>query len=194
MKANLLPKHGGEIVNMVEGFLGKYRVFHVNFIRRSLVEMHATLCELSYYEHNHVACHICSRNPQGCVVVKSDLQEMLDQNLIQITRDRDKYEHEMNVIVPHFNIPEPVVIAYNSQKSVLFPLVIRLEGLKPYEYDKVTMIRGGKEVPILSLSSVVNIAYVSGVTQCGRVFTHVAPKRIEDASVGKQAQVETLVM
>lgn len=71
VQANLLPKHGGETVNMVEGFPRKYRIFYVNLIRRSLVEMHANLCELSYYEHDHVSYHICSRNPRGCDMVKS---------------------------------------------------------------------------------------------------------------------------
>ena len=82
VQANMLPKHGGAIVNMFEGCPGKYRVFDVILIRRSLVEMHATLCELSYYEYDHASYHICSKNPQGCAVVKRDLQEMLDQNLI----------------------------------------------------------------------------------------------------------------
>lgn len=82
MQANVLPKHGGETMNMVEGCPGKYRVFYVNLIRRSLVEMHASLCKLSYYEQNHISCCICSRNPRGCAVVKRDLQEMLDGNLI----------------------------------------------------------------------------------------------------------------
>ena len=47
-------------------------------------------------------------------MVKRDLQEMLDQNIIQLTRDRNEDGHEMNVIVPHFNLPEPVVIAYDG--------------------------------------------------------------------------------
>lgn len=37
-------------------------------------------------------------------MVKRDLQEMMDQNLIHITRDRDGEEHEVNVIVTYFNI------------------------------------------------------------------------------------------
>ena len=67
--------------------------------------MHAMLCELSYYEHDHASCDVCSRDPRGCIVVKRDLQEMLDQNLIQVTRDRNEDENEVNVIVPHFNLP-----------------------------------------------------------------------------------------
>ena len=70
-------------------------------------------------------------------MVRRYLQEILDQNLIQITKDRDEDEHEVNVIVPHFNIPEPVVIAYNSQKSTVSPLVICMTGPTPYEFDKV---------------------------------------------------------
>lgn len=105
VQANPLPKHGNAIMNMVEGCPWKYRVFDVNMIRRFLVEMHTTLCELSYYEHDHASCDVCSRDPQGCTVVKRDLQQMLDQNLIQVRRDRNGGEHEVNIIVPHFNFP-----------------------------------------------------------------------------------------
>ncbi|XP_050877126.1 uncharacterized protein LOC127080877 [Lathyrus oleraceus] len=137
VQANPLRKNGGATVNMVEGCPGNYCVFNVNLIRRSLVEMHGTLCELSYYENDHVSCCIWSRNPRGCSVVKRDLEEMLDGNLIQITRDRDEDEHGVNVIVPHFSIPELVMVAYNSQNSAASPLVIRLEGPAPYESNKV---------------------------------------------------------
>lgn len=63
------------------------------------------------------------------------------------------------------------MIAYNGQKSVISPLVIRLVGPTPYESDKVvpynynaTMLEDGKEVPIPSFSFIVNISDVSGVT------------------------------
>ncbi|XP_050896377.1 uncharacterized protein LOC127103140 [Lathyrus oleraceus] len=104
------------------------------------------------------------RNPRGYDVVKRDLQEMLEQNLIQIRRDMDEDEHEVNVIVPRFNIPEPVLIAYNGQKSIVFPLVIRLVGPKPYESDKV--------VP----------------------YKYNAPKRTEDAVIEKPTQEKTPVI
>lgn len=56
---------------------------------------------------------------------------------IQVTRDRNEYEHEVNVIVPYFNLSELAVIAYDGQKTVVSPLVIRLAGPTRYEYDKV---------------------------------------------------------
>lgn len=43
VQANSLPKHDGATINIVEGYPGKYRVFYVNLIRRTLVEMHTTL-------------------------------------------------------------------------------------------------------------------------------------------------------
>lgn len=89
-------------------------------------------------------------------MIKRDLQETLDQNLIQITRDRDEDENEVNVILLHFNIPEPVMIVYNGRKSVISPLVICLAGPMPYESDKAvpykyndTMLEDGKKVHIL---------------------------------------------
>lgn len=66
-----------------------------------------------------------------------------------------------------------------------------MEGPTPYKSDIVvpykyndTMVEDSKEIPISSFSPVVNIGDVSGVTQYGRVFASLDPKRIEVASVG----------
>ncbi|XP_050890295.1 uncharacterized protein LOC127095683 [Lathyrus oleraceus] len=200
VQANLLPKHGNTTVNIVEGCPRKYIVFDVNLIIRSLVEMHATLCQLSYYEHDHASCHVCSGDPRGCVVVKNELQEMLDQNLIRVIRDRNEDKHEVNVIVPHFNLQKPTVIAYDGQKTGVSPFVIRLAGHTPYESDTVvpykynaTMMKDDKEVPIPAFSSVVNIVDVSGVTRSGRIFAAAAPKRTEDM-IENSTQEKTYVI
>ena len=74
IQANPLPKHFNATVNMVEGCPGKYRVFDVKLIRRSLVEMHTILCELTYYEHDHASYQVYSRDPRGCAIVKRYLQ------------------------------------------------------------------------------------------------------------------------
>ncbi|XP_050889160.1 uncharacterized protein LOC127094363 [Lathyrus oleraceus] len=171
VQVNSLPKHGNATMNMVEGCPGKYRVFNVNLIKRSLVEMQATLCELTYYEHDRASCQVCSGDPRGCVVVKRDLQEMLDQKLIQVMRDRNEDEHE---------------------KTVVSLLVIRLVSPTPYESDKAvpykynaTMVEYVKEVPILTFPSVVNIVDVSGVTRSGRISVAAAPKRTKDVVIEK---------
>lgn len=62
---------------------------------------------------------------------------MLCQNLIQVTRDINEDAHEVNIIVPRFNLLEPIMIVYDGQKAIVSSLVIRLGGLTPYESDKV---------------------------------------------------------
>ncbi|XP_050919754.1 uncharacterized protein LOC127137324 [Lathyrus oleraceus] len=119
VQVNPLPEHGNATVNMVEGCPRKYRVFDINLIRRSLVEMHATLCELSYYEHDHASCQVCSKDPSGCVIVKRDLQELLDQNLIQKTA--------ISPLVIHLAGATP----YESDKVV------------PYKYNATMVKRRG---------------------------------------------------
>lgn len=93
------------------------------------------------------------------------------------------------------------MITYNGHKYVVSPLVIRLVGPTPYEYDKVvpykynaTMLEDDKEVHIPSFSSIVNIVDVSGVTRSGRIFAFATSKITEDALVGKKTQAETLDM
>ncbi|XP_058757379.1 uncharacterized protein LOC131630634 [Vicia villosa] len=183
VKNNPLPSHEAPAVNMVYGCPGKYKIYRVEHIRGSLVEMHATLCEYSHYEHNHAACRICSVNSRGCYIVRRDLQEMMDQGLIEILRDRD--EGDVNVIEPYFEIPECVEVGYYG-KAAVEPLVICLPGAVPYSSDRAvpyrynaTMLEGGKEVVIKPLSSVENIADVSGMTRSGRVFTQ--PQTVVDA-------------
>ncbi|XP_058774539.1 uncharacterized protein LOC131648830 [Vicia villosa] len=179
---NSLPPHEESVVNIVYGCPGKYQIYHVQHIRGSLVEMHTTLCEYSHYEDNHASCIICSIDSRGCYIVRKDLQEMLDQGLIEILRDRDK--DDVNVIEPYFEILESVEIGYYG-KAAVEPLVICLPEAIPYSSDRVvpyrynaTMLEGGKEVEIKPLSSVVNIEDFSRVTITGRVFNQ--PQAVVD--------------
>ena len=84
VKANPLPTHGNSSVNMVDGCSGEFKVFDVRFIRRSLVRMHKDICFVSDCEHDHDGCAICSVNPRGCMVVKRDIQRLMDEGMIQI--------------------------------------------------------------------------------------------------------------
>ena len=108
VKANPLPAHGNATVNMVEGCPGNFRVFDVRRIHRSLVEMHRTLCLICDCEHDHDGCVICSVNPSGCMIIKRDIQKLMDENIIQIQQSRDI--DDVNMIVPIFKTPERVVI------------------------------------------------------------------------------------
>ena len=99
VKDNPLPKHGGEnAVNMVTGYPVDFRIFDINLVRGDLVKMHADLYEFSYYTHDHAGCGICSTNIHGCDKVRADLQEMMDEGLIHIIRQRDEYEEDVNMV------------------------------------------------------------------------------------------------
>ncbi|KAI5436069.1 hypothetical protein KIW84_022493 [Lathyrus oleraceus] len=190
MKANPLPAHGNASINMVNECPGNFRLFDVRRIRRSLVEMHRTLCLISDCEHDHDGYAICSVNPHGCMIIKRDIQKLIDENVIQIQQSRDI--DDVNVIVHVFKIPEWVVIQFDSSnnnnvnRSVSL-LVIRLAGPVPYAFDKVvpyqynsTMIENGQEVPLPVADSMVNFPDIVEVTCSGRVFSPVFLREVED--------------
>ncbi|KAI5421776.1 hypothetical protein KIW84_045275 [Lathyrus oleraceus] len=199
VKANLLPAHGNTYVNMVDGCPGSFRVFDMRRSCRSLVYMHKTLCTISDCEHDHDGCAICSVNPRGCLIVKRDIQKLMDENVIQILQSRDI--DDVNVIVPVFKTPEQVVIQFDSSSSnnvnrSVSPLVIRLAGpvsyasdrAVPYQYN-ATMIENGQEVPLPMTNSVVNIADIAKVTRSDRVFGPVFLKDVKEVAVTKTVEV-----
>ena len=74
------------------------------------------------------------------MIVKRDIQKLMDENVIQIQQSRDI--DDVNVIVPVFKTPERVVIQFDSSNNSnvnrsVSPLVIRLAGPVPYASDKV---------------------------------------------------------
>ncbi|XP_050908922.1 uncharacterized protein LOC127122665 [Lathyrus oleraceus] len=198
VKANPLPVHGNSSVNMVDGCPGEYKIYDVQRIRRSLVELHKTLCQISECKHDHDGCIICSVNPRGCMIVKRDIQRLMDEGMIHINQARNP-DDDMNVIIPVFKTPERVVIQYDSSKrsnKSVSLVVIWLVGPVPYIYDKVmpykydaTMIKDGKEVPLPTTTSIVSIIDVVKVTQSDRVFSMVFRKAVENVVVGKKAEV-----
>lgn len=172
----------------------------MRFVRGSLVDMHKSLFRLSFVpSHDYTTCEVCSINPRACSLVRQDIQGLLDARTITVVHPRN-LENNVNVIIPQFNVPEPLEITFDSRNSAKSPLVIYLAGLAPYQSDKAvpykyqaTMIKDGKEVPLPSMPSAVNIADVSGVTRSERVFTTVPPRNVE-ASVGKKMQVEASIV
>ncbi|KAI5399998.1 hypothetical protein KIW84_065081 [Lathyrus oleraceus] len=141
---------------------------------------------------NAPICGTCSVNSRGCRKIQDDLQGVLDQGLIQTSRQvssPESQEQEVNVIILCFNIPEKVEIAYHPRE----PVVICPPGPMPYTSDKAvpyryaaTIIENGKEVEIKTLASVTNIAANSRMTRSGRVF---APPVIPSRNVEKDPVV-----
>ena len=87
-----------------------------------------------------IGCAICSVNPRGCMVVKRDIQRLMDEGMIQILQSCHVGDN-VNVIMSVFKTPERVVIQFDSSSNSVSnrsvsPLVIRLAGPVPYASDK----------------------------------------------------------
>lgn len=151
------------------------------------MEMHRNMCLISDCEHDRDGCVICSVNPHGCIIIKREIQKLMDENIIQIEQSKD-IKDDVNIIAPVFKTPERVVIQFdrsnvNNVNISVSSLVIWLAGPVPYAFDKVVpyqynanMVEKGQEVPLPVANSMVNIADVVKVTCSGRVFSMVFPK------------------
>src|ERR1043165_9499513 len=153
VQANPLPSHSGHSVSLILRNTDKYLVTDVNLIKGNLVHLHDTYRKMSTFnKHDYAACRICSQDIRGCPTVKADIQYLLDLGDLQIYRHRDDHNvntvghfphalfvsdinsenPKVNVVIPCFNIPEHVEIAYNGANIPTSPLVICPPGPVPY--------------------------------------------------------------
>src|ERR1043165_8635625 len=216
VQANPLPSHSGHSVSLILRNTDKYLVTDVNLIKGNLVHLHKTYSPMSTFtKHDYAACDICFKSLRGCPTIRTDIQHLLDIGDLQIYRNRDDHDvntvrhfpHELlvsdinsenpevNVIIPCFNVPKHVEIAYNGSSIPKSPLVICPPGPVPYSSTKAipyqynaTLMENGKEKPMPTLPANVNITEIGRVTRSGRVHTPLPPKS-PSAPVVKQNQV-----
>ncbi|XP_039685658.1 uncharacterized protein [Medicago truncatula] len=188
VQTNPLPNHGAATVNMIEDCQKTRPILNVQHIRTPLVPLHAKLCKVDLFEHDHDLCEICLMNSGGCQKVRNDIQGLLNRGELVVERRCD----DVCVITPE----GPLEVFYDSRKSTITPLVICLPGPLPYASEKAipykynaTMIEEGREVPIPPLSSVDNIVEDSRVLRNGRVVPIVFPKKI-DATINKEVRTK----
>jgi hypothetical protein len=156
VQTNPFLNHGAAAVIMVEDCQKTYLILDIQCIRMPLVPLHAKLLEVNLFDHYHDVYEACLLNPWGCQKVKDDIQGLLDRGELVVERKCN----DVCVITPE----EPLEIFYESQKSVVAPLVICLPGPMPYASEKAipykynaTMIKDGREVAIPPLPSVGNV-------------------------------------
>ena len=204
VQANPLPSHSGHSVSLILRSTDRYLVTDVNLIRGNLVHLHETYSPMSTFtKHDYAACDVCFKNIQGCRTIRADIQRLLDIGDLQVYRNRDDHDvntvghfpHELlvsdinsenpevNVVIPCFNIPEHVEIAYNGSSIPTSPLVICPPGPVPYSSTKAipyqynaTLIEDGKEKPMPTLPVNVNITEIGRVTRSGRVHAPLPPR------------------
>ena len=143
---------------------------------------------MNLFEHDHDVCKVCLQDSWGCQKVRDDIQGLLDRGELVVERKCD----DVCVITPE----GPLEIFFDSQKSVAPPLMIRVPGPIPYASGKAVpyryntpMIEGGREVPMLPLPAVGNIAEDSRVLRNGRVIPVMFPKKVS-APVIEDTQAE----
>lgn len=135
---------------------------------------------LSMHKHNalkgvHNNCEVCKTEPERCEELKDSVQELMNQGVLQFSRDRTLGE------IP---VIDPIEIVYRKKQvealmKKVQPIVFRVPSPFPYQNSKVVpwkynaiMLVGGEEVQVPS-AEIVNISSPSGMTRSGHVF---APK------------------
>ena len=58
--------------------------------------MHVNLYRLAFVRDSHATCGVCSRNPRRYLIVRRDIQRLMDERKITITYERD--DNEVNMI------------------------------------------------------------------------------------------------
>ena len=177
VQTNPLPNHGVAIVNMVTDVQQCHRILDIQHIRTPLVPLHAKLCEVNLFKHDHDVCKVCLQDPWGCQKVKDDVQALLNRGELVVERKCE----DVCVIAPE----GPFEIFFDSRKSAAPPLIIRVPGpipptsekAVPYKYN-ATMTEGAGKAPVLPSTSVGNIAENSRVLRNGRVIPVLFPKKV----------------
>jgi len=177
VQTNPLPNHDTAAVNMVADVQQSHLILDVQHIRTPLVPLHAKLCEVNLFKHDHDVCKVCLHDPWGCQKVKDDVQRLLDRGELVVER---KCDH-VCVVAPE----RPSEIFFDSRKSVAPPLMICMPGLIPSTLEKVvpykynaTMTESVCETPVLPLPFVGNIAENSRVLRNGRIVPVLFPRKI----------------
>jgi hypothetical protein len=84
--------------------------------------VHAKLAKCGLIKETHDNCEECALSPKGCQVVKKQMQELINQGILQISRAR-KLE-DVSVIEPYFEnnkgVSKPVEIIYKKEDAQPF--------------------------------------------------------------------------
>ncbi|XP_039683784.1 uncharacterized protein [Medicago truncatula] len=174
---NPLPPHG-PTVNMIENCQEDGLVTNAQDVRTPLVPMHVKMCNIGMFSHDHINCEVCSADPHGCIQVQNDVQGLMDQGELVVTRE----DKNICVVIPVFKDrtkPIGVVtpIFKDNAKTVVDPLAICMPKPKlffsqkaiPYSYES-TGIEDGKGVLLSPSTSVDNIAESSQILRSGRIL------------------------
>lgn len=181
VKSNPLPAHGD--VNATEDVSDVCIIKNVEDVKTPLLALHAKLVGASLIDACHSNCEECVVYPRECKVVRTDIQNLMDQGVLQVCGP--VINEEISVIEPFFNLPKPVEISYQrkdvvhpSPVVVCMPTPFSFESTKavPWKYD-ITMVDGvvdeepkdveGEKILENVDTNITNIAGTSRITRSG---------------------------
>ncbi|KAI5390976.1 hypothetical protein KIW84_076007 [Lathyrus oleraceus] len=150
-------------------------------VKTLLVRVHLKLFKVGILKQDHEKCFVCLRDPKGCFDMQKDIQMLISNGALQVSRK--KKNDEVSLIVPIFNkskafeifcLPKESTPPADSSKC----LNIKMPTPFPYKSDKAlpwgyepTPLVNGVEKMLVNNRVVTNIADASGLTGRGRVFT-----------------------
>jgi hypothetical protein len=116
VKNNPLPGYNGPNINAIEESADFDEIKRIEDVKTPLLMVHAKLVKFGLIEGTHDNCEECALSPKGCQMVKKQVQELMNQGILQISRAR-KME-DVLVIEPHFEsnkgVSKPVEIIYKK--------------------------------------------------------------------------------
>lgn len=110
VRNNHFSSNGGPTINAIEEVSDYKWIRNVKEVKTSLTKFHARLVEFGLIKERHDECIECSTQLEGCLIVKINIQYLMDQGFIQISRA--KKSRKVFVIEPHFDLPTHVEIEY----------------------------------------------------------------------------------
>lgn len=101
----------------------------------------------------HDNCEVCKTEPKRCEEIKDCIQELIDQGILHISKD--KIVGEVSVIKPIENVYRKKQVEASIKK--VQPITFHVASPFPYQNSKVvpwkynaTILVGGKEVQVPS--------------------------------------------
>ena len=148
VQTNPLPNHDIAAVNMVADVQQSHLILDVQHIRTPLVPLHAKLCEVNLFKHDHDVCKVCLHDPWGCQKVKDDVQRLLDRGELVVERKCDHVIEKTQA--KDYGAVKDVGQSSGTNASSEFDEILKL--IKKSEYKVVDqLMQTPSKISILSL-------------------------------------------
>ncbi|XP_050914741.1 uncharacterized protein LOC127129632 [Lathyrus oleraceus] len=180
---NLMPPHNNASVNMMEADNGRRLMSCVDELKTPLIEIKNALMKDNAFPICSNDCEHYMINPQQCRMLKSVIQQLMDQGILVVDCPSIK-EDVFTLEIPYDEVPH-LQIPYDFSQLTLStnpvtPIIITVHTPFPYVdtkavpwmYDTLVYIHGQKiqEESLKSSDPMINITGTSGITRSGRIF------------------------